>query len=167
MSIWNDKRHNLNVAGGAWRQSGGNWALCYRVECSQKEREREREGESNEVSWLVANHLLSFIHPQTNSSRTNRSFLSFPRSTDLARQYMTTTNISELHWVGVWEPCQQHVHTVIRRYEHRTCEHRANIQKYPKLIKKHIKMCNCNALGTQQSMKLRSQSWAKNNALLG
>lgn len=164
MSIWNDKRHNLNVAGGAWRQSGGNWALCYRVECLQKERERERKGESYEVSWLVANHLLSFIHPQTNSPRTNRHFF-----LSLARQI----------WLdGIWQP------TIFQRsteweygnlvnnmytlsFEGMNTEHVDTELMYETVITKHIKIS-----ATAVHLELHSYSthclwsWAKNIALL-
>lgn len=45
MSIWNDKRHNLNVAAGAWRQSWGNGARCFATDSDCLLRERETESE--------------------------------------------------------------------------------------------------------------------------
>lgn len=69
MSIWNDKRHNLNVAAGAWRQSWGNGAHCFATdsECLLRERETESEGEREreremQLDWTMDSSRLSFFH---------------------------------------------------------------------------------------------------------
>ncbi len=132
-----------------------------------KEKEKKRAMRCHDwwpTTFCLSSILKLILHAPT------AIFFFFPQSTDLARQYMTSNDISELHWVGVWEPCQQHVHTVIRRYEHRTCEHRANIQKYLKLIKNIYKCANAMHLELSRLQICnthRLQSWAKSNALVG
>lgn len=103
----------------------------------KKERERERKGESYEVSWLVANHLLSFIHPQTNSPRTNRRFfLSLARQIWLDGRWQPTIFQRSTEW----EYGNLVNNMFTRSFEGMNSEHVDTELIYETVIAKHIKI---------------------------